>query len=429
MEAAAKRKYNIIIFGATGFTGKYLIQETVNFLKDADKSELFTWAVAARSKDKLKKILEEISENTGEDLSNVDTIVADINNDTSLRKMAAQCDIVLNCVGPYILWGEAVVKACLAERTHHLDLSGEAPYLEKIQLLYNKEAAEKNVYIIAPCGFDSIPADLGTTYLKQNFGGDLNSVELYVKFNSGSEKPVINYGTFHSAIHFMSKLGELRKLNKELFPEPLPKPKHKLAQRFIHNNPLSQGWSLPNPFPDQRIVERSQRYFYHEEGERPIQIKGYLTIASLFYAFLMMIGSACMAIMCQFKFGRYLFQTYPEYLTLGSISKEGPSPAEMENLKFTFTLVGKGWNETLSEKTDQHATPPNKTKVLLVKGTNPGYKATNIIFLHSALIILKEKNKMPKKGGVYTPGVAFAKTSLVDRLNRFGHGEAGIKFM
>jgi short subunit dehydrogenase-like uncharacterized protein len=90
---------------------------------------------------------------TGTDLKNVAKIVADVSDPDSLHAMAKQCDVVLNCVGPYLLWGgEEVVRACVEEGTHHLDLSGEPQFLEMVQLKYNSRAEESGSYIIGACG-------------------------------------------------------------------------------------------------------------------------------------------------------------------------------------------------------------------------------------------------------------------------------------
>jgi len=109
--------------------------------------------------------------NPGLDLSGIEKVAADVSDVDSLRRMAQQCDVVINCVGPYRFYGENVVKACIAEGTHHVDVSGEPQFLEKMQLLYHKEAEAKGVYIVGACGFDSIPADMGTVFLQNNFKG------------------------------------------------------------------------------------------------------------------------------------------------------------------------------------------------------------------------------------------------------------------
>lgn len=71
--------------------------------------------------------------------------------------------------------------------THHVDVSGEPQFMERMQLEYNELAREKGVYIVSACGFDSIPADMGVVYLEKNFQGELHSVETYLR--SWSDEP------------------------------------------------------------------------------------------------------------------------------------------------------------------------------------------------------------------------------------------------
>lgn len=79
--------------------------------------------------------------------------------------------MIINCCGPYRFFGETVVKACVDTSTHHVDVSGEPQYMELMQLKYNDIAKEKGIYIVSACGFDSIPTDLGITFLQNNFKG------------------------------------------------------------------------------------------------------------------------------------------------------------------------------------------------------------------------------------------------------------------
>lgn len=78
-------------------------------------------------------------------------------------------------------------------------------------------------------------------------------------------------------------------------------------------------------------------------------------------------------------------------------SHEGPKPELMDNTHFSITFIAKGWTEKLSEPTDQHKDPPNKELITKVTGTNPGYGATCTTLLMSAIMILKESDKMPDK--------------------------------
>lgn len=52
-------------------------------------------------------------------------IIADVNDEKSLNEMAARAKVVVNCVGPYRFYGEPVVKACVNNGAHHVDVSGE----------------------------------------------------------------------------------------------------------------------------------------------------------------------------------------------------------------------------------------------------------------------------------------------------------------
>ena len=121
--------------------------------------------------------------------------------------------------------GEQVVQVCLRTLTHHLDISGEPQFLERMQLKYHKEAEEKGVYIIGACGFDSIPSDVGRQLVHSQMEGPVNSVQMFVEFENGptASGPSINFGTYQSAIHGVANGGELVKLRRQLYPEKLPK--------------------------------------------------------------------------------------------------------------------------------------------------------------------------------------------------------------
>ncbi|CAG7648319.1 unnamed protein product, partial [Allacma fusca] len=78
---------------------------------------------------------------------------------------------------------------------------------------------------------------------------------------------------------------------------------------------------------------------------------------------------------------------------------------------------GSGWDSGSNESNN---IPPNRTASVTVSGKNPGYGATGKMLLQAALTVLNERQLLPRNGGVYTPGVAFARTTLIDRLNAEG---------
>jgi short subunit dehydrogenase-like uncharacterized protein len=400
------------------------VEEAVNCLKPGSSIPEFTWAVAGRSEKKLQATLDAVSKLTGVDVKDVDKIIADSGNLESLRKMAAQCSVVVNVVGPYHFYGEDVVKACLAEGTSHVDISGELQFLEKMQVLYNQEAKSKGVYIVGTCGYDSIPGDCGAAYLQQKFEGDISTIECYASMGvkNKTKGSGINTGTWNSAVNYFASLGELKGLRKKLFTKPLPQPKYPATAHWpIHYLKEGSGsWCTPFIGVDEAVVQRSQYLFYTEEKRRPIQYKAYSQFPYLLICLGLGIAVGFYFLLAQFKFGRDLLEKYPGIFTLGLVKSGGPTREQVENSTFKFILTAYGWSEKLAEPTDQHTTPPNKKMRLIVSGENPGYRATAAMMLQSALTILQENDKMPSTGGVYPPGFAFDKTTLVPRLQSRG---------
>ncbi|XP_055373745.1 saccharopine dehydrogenase-like oxidoreductase [Condylostylus longicornis] len=415
-------RLDVIIFGATGFTGKHTVYEAVQVLKD------FKWEIAGRNKEKLNGVLREMGEKSKTDLTNIPTIIADISDEKSLKEMAEKCKILVNCCGPYRFYGEAVVKACIQAGTHHVDVSGEPQYMETMQLKYNDLAKENGVYVISACGFDSIPADLGTVFLENHFDGVVNSVETYLEtWEAGGATGgcAVNYGTWESAVYGLAHADELRGIRAKLFESRLPQLQPRLKNRsIIHKSAIINSYCLPFPGSDRSVVMRSQRIMYENEKKRPIQMKAYVGFRSLIVTLGVAVFAAIFGILTRFSFGRNLLLKYPKIFSAGMFSHEGPSEEKTEKTRFSMTFYGEGWpkEEKLAEPTDQYKTTPSKTIITKVTGKNPGYGATCVALLVSAVTVLKENDKMPGNGGVLPPGAAFAKTNMINELRKYENG-------
>ena len=109
---STNRPFDIVIFGATGYTGKFAVEDLAQSISKGYTSGI-KWAVAGRNQGKLIKTLKEVQDLTGLDLSEIPVIEADINDQESLNRMTSQARIIVDVVGPYLLYGEAVVKACI----------------------------------------------------------------------------------------------------------------------------------------------------------------------------------------------------------------------------------------------------------------------------------------------------------------------------
>lgn len=407
-------RLDLVIFGATGFTGK---QAVIHMVKFAKKYEIGSWGVAGRSESKLDALIKEVSTKTGEDISSVKIIIADIDDEKTLKDMCGQTKMIVNCCGPYRMYGEPVVKAAVENKTNYVDISGEPQFMELMQLRYDELAREAGVFVVSACGWDSIPCDMGVIFLKQHFSGTLNSVESYLKTyippeieKESRSRGFINYGTWESLVHGIAHQDELPALREKLYPEHLPRLKPKLERQKLQK--IGNKWYLPFLGADESVVYRTQRYLYHKEQQRPIQFKAYFKCGSLVESILAIIYAILFFIMTKISFTRKFLLKHPKICSLGMVTREGPTENVMNNTHFTFELVGKGWESSA----DVENTEPNKTIVAKVTGTNPGYGATVVALLMAALTILKERENMPRAGGVFTPGAVFKDTKIVKKL-------------
>ncbi|XP_053699474.1 saccharopine dehydrogenase-like oxidoreductase [Sabethes cyaneus] len=409
---AIARKLDVIIFGATGFTGKYTVYEGIKILAG------MKWGVAGRSRTKLEATLTEMGRKANTDLSTIPIVLADVDDQQSLVQMARECSVIVNCCGPYRLFGEQVIRACLEAGTHHVDVSGEPQFLEGMQLKYHNEASEKGIYLISACGFDSIPADMGTIFLEQQFDGVVNSVEsyLFTKVSGKRELGGIHYGTWASAVHAIANMKEVGAIRKELFKTKVPEPEPKLKERSTIHKSSGNKWSLPFLGADRSCVRRTQRFLYETENKRPLQMKAYISFGNLIEVIAVTFVGAIFWLLVKTTFGQNLLLNYPRLFSFGMVSHEGPSEEAMNNIHFSMHFEGRGWEENLGNPNEKYAYPPNKMLQTKVTATNPGYGATCVALLLSAKTILREAEKMPGRGGFLTPGAAFAKTNLISEL-------------
>ena len=288
-----------------------------------------------------------------------------------------------------------------------------------MHLKYDEPARNSGVYVISACGFDSIPNDLGHVVLAQSMGGDVNSVESFLKLiippTLGTK---INYGTWQSAIHMFHNYGEIEALHQKISTEKLPETSPKLRSRGLLSYSEEAGaWVYPFVGPDKSIMGRTERARHLLDGERPAQVETYsIAPFGLISGLFMLCAMGFMKLMVSTSFGLRLLENHPRLFTFGSVSKEGPSLETAQNTNFKITLVGKGWKT----KAAKHDADPDREVTVKVSGKNVGYGSTSECMVQAAIMIVKEKEKMPKAGGVYTPGYAFANTSLAKRLTENG---------
>ena len=147
----SNREFDIVLFGATGFTGKL----TGQYLA-AHKPG--TWAIAGRNADKLKAL--------GFDAPQ---IIVDAKDPKACADVAKRAKVVCTTVGPYSIYGGPLVAACAEAGTHYCDLTGEVHFMRASIDANHERATQTGARIVHTCGFDSIPSDLGTWATQQEF--------------------------------------------------------------------------------------------------------------------------------------------------------------------------------------------------------------------------------------------------------------------
>src|ERR1700747_1254288 len=153
------KKFDIVVYGATGFTGQ-LVAEYLAAHYKGDKA--LKWAMAGRSLGKLKSVRDAIGAP-----GNTPLIVADASDAASLKAMAEQTMSVITTVGPYQLYGEELLAACVATGTDYFDLCGEPIWMRQMIDKYEAAAKDSGARIVFSCGFDSVPFELGTLFVQE----------------------------------------------------------------------------------------------------------------------------------------------------------------------------------------------------------------------------------------------------------------------
>ena len=184
-------KYDIVVYGATGFTGR-LVAEYLAAHYKGDVS--LKWAMAGRSLDKLKSVRDAIGAPADTPL-----IVADASDAASLKAMAERTMSVITTVGPYQLYGEELLAACVATGTDYFDLCGEPIWMRQMIDKYEAAAKDSGARIVFSCGFDSVPFELGTFFVQEEAKRAFGAPAARVKGRVRDMRGTLSGGTAASA--------------------------------------------------------------------------------------------------------------------------------------------------------------------------------------------------------------------------------------
>ena len=200
------KKFDIIIWGATSFTGK-LVAEYI--FKKYGSSKI-KWAIAGRNLKKLEKIRYQVAD------ENIPIFIADSFDEESLSKFVKKTKVVCSTVGPYSLYGTKLVKLCVENNTNYCDITGEAHWIRSLIDHFHEEAKSKKIKIINSCGFDSIPSDMGVYFIQNEIKKINNNYAKSIKMRVAGIRGGISGGTYSSINNLLKEAYKDKSIFKVL---------------------------------------------------------------------------------------------------------------------------------------------------------------------------------------------------------------------
>ena len=344
MASSASRAYDVVVLGASGFTGQWILSALAALPRGGAHAHGLRIAAAGRRRDRLEAAIARTRREVPSFTTPIDVVIADVGDPASLLAMASASRLVVNAVGPFRFFGEPVVTACIAGRADYLDISGEPEFLETMELRHDAAAREAGVLSVSSCGFDSIPADMGVIFGTDTLRAQRitpSSVESFLTLASGPLGAAGHFATFESAVHGFGSADELRGTRKRyaaLHPAAavVPIVGRRLPRREGKFGPLfwareCGAWAIPFLGADASIVKRTQRIGVAEgvlalpdSGAAaaatsssssapavPIQFAAYSTFSSGWGAALFLLFGTVFQALARYGWGRSLLLRFP----------------------------------------------------------------------------------------------------------------------
>jgi short subunit dehydrogenase-like uncharacterized protein len=379
-----QRPLDIVLFGATGFTGGL----TAEYLA-RNAPEGTRWALAGRNPEKLAGVRERLAA-IDPACAELELLEADSGDAESLRAVAERTHVVATTVGPYLALGEPLVAACAAAGTDYADLTGEPEFVDRMYVRHHAAAVASGARLVHACGFDSIPHDLGVLFTVEQLP---EGVPLTVRgFVSAGAKP--SAGTFHSAVTQFSRLRQAGVAYVERRRiEPRGQRKVSSVKDPARYERSLGAWALPLPTIDPQVVKRSAGAL--ERYGPDFSYGHYAAVKRLPVALGTVGGVGAMLALSQLPPTR-------SWLLGRMQSGDGPSPERRERSWFKVRFVGEGGGRRV---------------VTEVAGGDPGYDETAKMLAESALCLATDN--LPPTSGQVTTAVAMG-DALIARLRRAG---------
>ena len=393
------RDYDLILFGATGFTGRL----AALYLAKTYGSSI-RWAIAGRRLEGLEKIRNELTA-IDPSLKSLPLVIADSSKPDTLRAMILQTKVIITTAGPFDKYGSDVVKYCALNGTHYCDITGEADWVRKMIDKYDEAAKKSGAKIVHFCGHDCVPWDLAVgecaKRLKKESGEELVSVDLFDQANSGPSGGTLAT-VFHSLedrVRFKPMLG-FDPMLKTLLGSMSGNKTQGNNQNFLGYSSAINKWIGPFPMAMVNVVcvKRSNALSnygshvkYSEATVFPSFMAGFVTIVTGLY------------LVTAFFFPPLLWLLKTFVLPSPG---QGPSQSALDAGFLGVSCKGTG---TQGGKVDFEIYFPN----------DPGYVDTARMLVESGLSLALQNEQLETGGGIWTPAPCLGGT-LLQRLVQTG---------
>ncbi|MEO1575366.1 MAG: saccharopine dehydrogenase NADP-binding domain-containing protein [Pseudomonadota bacterium] len=399
------REYDLVLLGATGFTGRLVAEHILHVAK----RDGVRWAVAGRNEAKLASVMSELG------AQDIPRLTVDSTDADSVNDLASRTRVVCTTVGPYSLYGSALVAACAQHGTHYCDLAGEVHWIARMIEVHHDKAVDSGARIVPCCGFDSVPSDMGTWYLQREaraqFGEPLQTVSFRVKAARGGASG----GTVASLMQVIEAARADRDVARTVRhpysfnPPALRSGPDRAEPMWPSYDPDFESWTAPFVMGaiNTKVVRRSNALLDHVYGDKFGYSEAMLTGRGLAgKAKAMMMAGSLNSLMlgAAFKPGRYVLNRF--FLPSPG---QGPTKQQRENGFFNIALHGKGPGD-------------NALRAVVTADRDPGYGATSRMLGEAALSLAVDESPWDG-GGLLTPAAALG-DAYIDRLE----AHAGMTF-
>jgi short subunit dehydrogenase-like uncharacterized protein len=381
----ADRTYDLVLFGATGFTGGLTAEYLARHAPAGTR-----WALAGRDQSRLEALRDRLTA-IAPSCAGLPLLHADVTAPRTLEEIAAVTRVVATTVGPYIHHGEPLVAACAAAGTDYVDLTGEPEFADLMYVRYHAQAMASGARIVHACGFDSIPHDLGAYFTVQQLPEDVPiRIEGFVRAKGSASG-----GTMHSFVTALSRgrqTVQAARARQRVEPQPSGRKirVHRGLSRFA---PASGAWALPMPTIDPQIVTRSASVL--DRYGPDFTYGHFAAVEHLTTALGAVSGVAGVLVLAQIPPARNL-------LLKARRPGDGPSAEQRARSWFSVRFVGEGGGRRV---------------VTEVAGGDPGYGETAKMLAESALCLAHDS--LPATAGQLTTAAAMG-DPLIERLRKAG---------